>query len=180
MAVVATPLRPHVNCYWVVPALFLAGEYPGAFRPDSARARLLAHIDAGVTHFLDLTHPRDGLEPYADLLPELTSQTERLVHYQRQPIYDMSTPTPAEMVTILDIIDQTLANKGVLYLHCWGGIGRTGTVVGCYLVRHGLTGDEALAQLATWWQTVEKASRSPRSPETDAQVAMVQDWQRGM
>ena len=31
-----------------------------------------------------------------------------------------------------------------MYLHCWGGVGRTGTVVGCWLVRHGRTGDEAL------------------------------------
>lgn len=180
MTVASPPHRPHANCYWVRPGSFLAGEYPGAFRPETATQRLLTHLDAGVTHFLDLTHPNDRLEPYEELLPALAQQTARFVHYQRLPIYDMSTPSPTEMVTILDTIDQTLADNGVIYLHCWGGIGRTGTVVGCYLARHGMSGDDALAQLATWWQTVEKAIRSPRSPETDAQVAMVQGWPRGM
>lgn len=180
MTAASPPPRPHGNSYWVRPGAFLAGEYPGAFRPERATARLLAHLDAGVTHFLDLTHPNDRLEPYQDLLPALSRQVGHAVHYQRLPIHDMSIPSPAEMVTILNTIDQTLADNGVIYLHCWGGIGRTGTVVGCHLARHGLSGDEALAQLASWWQTVEKVARNPRSPETDAQVAMVQGWQRGM
>ncbi len=34
-----------------------------------------------------------------------------------------------------------------MYLHCFDGIGRTGTVVGCYLVRQGMTGNEALEQI---------------------------------
>ena len=32
-------------------------------------------------------------------------------------------------------------------MHCWGGVGRTGTTVGCWLVRHGRSGTEALAEL---------------------------------
>ena len=57
-----------------------------------------------------------------------------------------------------------------------GGIGRTGTVIGCHLVRHGYDGEQALAQLAYWWESVEKSNRSPRSPETNEQVNMVRDW----
>ncbi|MBA3406233.1 MAG: dual specificity protein phosphatase family protein [Gemmatimonadaceae bacterium] len=34
-----------------------------------------------------------------------------------------------------------------IYVHCWGGVGRTGTVVGCYIVRHGRTGDDALGEV---------------------------------
>ena len=39
-----------------------------------------------------------------------------------------------------------------VYVYCWGGIGRTSTAVGCWLVRHGMTGDEALAEIAERWQ----------------------------
>ena len=48
-------------------------------------------------------------------------------------------------------IDLTQRDEGLepVYVHCWGGIGRTGTVVGCWLVRHGMTGDEALAEFAS-------------------------------
>ncbi len=34
-------------------------------------------------------------------------------------------------------------------MHCWGGVGRTGTVVGCWLVRHGLDDGDAIARIAT-------------------------------
>ena len=64
------------------------------------------------------------------------------------PIHDVSTPTQAQMARILDAIDAALAVGHAVYLHCYGGIGRTGTVVGCYLVRHGMDGEEALAEIA--------------------------------
>ena len=65
---------------------------------------------------------------------------------------------------------QTLAST------CWGGVGRTGTTVGCWLVRHGRTGDEALAHLARLWSRVAKAHRSPRSPETAEQAKYIRGW----
>ena len=57
-----------------------------------------------------------------------------------------------------------------------GGIGRTGTVVGCWLIRHGLTGDGALEQLAEWWKHVEKSWLHPRSPQTRQQRDYVRGW----
>ena len=53
------------------------------------------------------------------------------------------------MNAVLDMLDTALQAGQAVYLHCWAGIGRTGTVVGCYLVRHGLTGEQALARLVT-------------------------------
>jgi hypothetical protein len=81
------------------------------------------------------------------------------------------------MTTILDAIDSSLAGGRNIYLHCWGGIGRTGTTVGCYLVRHGLTGVQALAQIAEWWKDVPKSVYYPRSPETDRQVEFIMKWE---
>lgn len=168
--------RPHPNCYWVIPGRFLAGEYPGAFRPVIARQRLADYLATGVTFFLDLTQPHDGLEPYAELLATEGARLGIQTYYARMPIYDMSVPTPAQMITILDTVDQALAAGHNVYVHCWGGIGRTGTVVGCHLVRHGFTGDGALARIAFWWQSVEKSNRCPQSPETNEQVTFVRDW----
>jgi predicted protein tyrosine phosphatase len=83
------------------------------------------------------------------------------------------------MKKILDTLDQLLKDGRKIYIHCWGGVGRTGTTVGCYLIRHGKTGEEALAQLAVWWQHVPKHSLHPRSPETDEQVKFILDWKTG-
>ena len=159
-----------------MPGRFLAGEYPGAFRPAVARQRLADYLASGITYFLDLTQPHDGLEPYAALLAEEGARLGLTTAYVRMPIYDMSVPSVPHMIAILDTIDQALAAGKNVYVHCWGGIGRTGTVIGCHLVRHGYDGEQALAQLAYWWESVEKSNRSPRSPETNEQVNMMRDW----
>lgn len=171
---------PYPNSYWVEPGRLLAGEYPGAFIATVARRKLRLLLDAGVTFFLDLTHPADGLVPYTDLLLAEAHGYPTPVTYRWLAIPDRDVPSVAQMVETLDVIDAALADGQVVYVHCWGGIGRTGTVIGCYLARHSdqprNRGDAALAQLAELWQSVEKRDRHPRSPETPAQVAMVRTW----
>lgn len=166
--------RPHENCYWLAPRL-LAGEYPGAPSLELAVPRLQAILDAGVSVFVDLTTPGE-LIAYELLLPALAGPDGRAPRYQRLPIRDMSTPPRAQMRLILDTIDEALAAGETVYFHCWGGIGRTGTVAGCWLVRHGASGAEALATVAERFATVGKAHRVPRSPETDEQAAYVLRW----
>ena len=175
----STPARPYSNCYWVEPGRLLAGEYPGASQVDTARQKLRLLLAAGVTFFLDLTSPADGLAPYAELLAEEAQGYDIAVSYRRMTIPDYSVPSVAQMGQTLDVIDAALAAGQVVYVHCWGGVGRTGTVVGCYLVRHGHRGEVALAQIAQWWQTVEKRDRHPHSPETPAQLQMVRMWREG-
>lgn len=170
------PARPHPNCYWVEPGRLLAGEYPGAAQADAARRKLQQLLAAGVTFFLDLTSPDDGLAPYAELLAVEAQAATRAILYRRLAIPDYSVPSIAQMVQTLDVIDAALTAGQVAYVHCWGGIGRTGTVVGCYLVRHGYSGEAALAQLAHLWQDVAKRDRHPHSPETPAQLQMVRTW----
>jgi hypothetical protein len=176
----STLSRPYANCYWVQPGRLLAGEYPGAFLPTTARRKLQQLLEAGVTFFLDLTHPADGLEPYIDLLQAEAKAYAGAIAYRCMPIPDRDVPPVAQMVQTLDLIDTALAASHVVYVHCWGGIGRTGTVVGCYLARHSHDhsncGDAALAQLAQLWQTGAKRDHHPQSPETPAQVAMVRTW----
>ena len=173
----ANPDRPIPNSYWVIPGRFAAGEYPGAKRPDEAAAKLRTLLSAGIDHFIDLTEPADRLEPYAASALEEARRLGVNVAHERHPITDQSVPrSPDEMTAILDAIDGALDAGRTVYLHCWGGVGRTGAVVGCWLVRHGATGDEALDQIAEWWKGMEKAYRQPRSPETTEQHAYVRDW----
>ncbi len=166
--------RPNANSYWVSERL-LASEYPGHWDDAVARQRLHAWLDAGVTCFIDLTQEGE-LVPYRDLLPE-ASPAGRPILYQRMAIRDLGLPrAPEFMAAILDRIDQAIEQGHTVCIHCWGGIGRTGTVVGCHLVRHGLSGDQALAEIARHWQTVEKRARHPRSPEMPEQMAYVRLW----
>lgn len=167
--------RPIAESYWVQPDSFLAGEYPGQFDQEHTRKRIDALIEAGFDTFIDLTRPNETT-PYLKVLQEECQVYSVDVNYQRFAIGDFGLPTTELMQSILDTIDASLQAGRRVYLHCWGGIGRTGTVVGCYLVRHGKTGTEALTQLEKWWQGVPKSRIHPQSPETDEQVEFILGW----
>jgi Swiss Army Knife protein, DSP-PTPase phosphatase domain len=149
---------------------FLAGEYPGSFDPDEAARRLHAFADHGVTVFVDLTHPADPLDPYDRWLG---ASARRISH----PIVDLGTTTIPHMARILDDVDEALAQEATVYVHCWGGIGRTGTVVGCWLVRHRRDAGDPIGRIAELRRSVSDAH--VLSPQTAAQRAMVRAWKRG-
>jgi protein-tyrosine phosphatase len=166
---------PIPESYWVVENAFLAGEYPGHYTEKYARLKLSAFLEAGITDFVDLTHARE-LVPYEPLLKELAPLYKLNVNYARIPIQDRGIPTAETMRQILDTLDAALKQKRKAYVHCWGGIGRTGMVVGCYLVRHGETPKNAVAQVDQLFQTRAREPRQIRSPETDEQVQFILDW----
>lgn len=167
--------QPHPNCYWLAHGLFLAGEYPRTPDEASSKARLAALLDAGVRRFLDLTEERDGLEPYAPMLAGIATGRGIRVDYQRHPIRDAGIPSPDGMRAILQALRTPAA--GVTYIHCWGGIGRTGTVAGCLLVEAGFSAEEALGQIARKWASVAKYPWRRQSPETGEQCQFIRDWQ---
>jgi protein-tyrosine phosphatase len=180
-AAMTAPFDTHIplpipDSYWVQPRKLLAGEYPGARSRYEARQKLARFLRAGITYFLDLTEEGE-LAPYADLLAEEASAAGVAVTRYRAPIPDLGTPTEAQVAAILDRIDAAVAAGDRVYVHCWGGIGRTGTIVGCYLVRHGLTGEQALAEIARLRCRTPDAARP--SPETPEQWERVRQWRPG-
>lgn len=171
--------RPIPNSYWATPHL-LACEYPGAPTPAEAIPKIDALLAAGIRDFYDLTEPGE-LVPYEALLRERAAHVglgPAAVHYQRFAVRDLGLPTPERLAEVLAALAASETASRPAAVHCWGGIGRTGTVVGCYLVQqHGLSGAQALAYIAREWQTVAKRARAPRSPETTAQIAFVRGYQ---
>jgi len=170
--------RPIAESYWVKPDSFLAGEYPGQYDPERSRKRIDALIEAGFNTIIDLTKPGETT-PYLHVLREECDVYGVDVQHHRFAIGDFGLPTPELMKSILDTIDAALNTDRKVYLHCWGGIGRTGTTVGCYLVRHGMNGDQSLEQLAAWWRNVPKSRIHPHSPETYEQVEFIRSWKNG-
>jgi len=147
----------------IEPGRLIAGRHPCAWGPENAPAEVRDLASAGVTLFLDLT--QDGeLEPYAGLV----SPPAR---HLRMPIRDFSVPTHERLVATLDEIDGELSTGGLVYVHCWAGCGRTGVVVGSWLVRHGMAPNVALARIAE--------SRGLGCPQTLEQRLLVLGWQAG-
>jgi hypothetical protein len=161
------PPVPLPQAYWVVPGRFMAGPYPGesggGLTAELAIGQLLS---VGITVFIDLTQPREA--------PDYARYLAGRARHTRIEVTDFDVPAHDDMVRILDAIDLSVSRGGAVYLHCYAGLGRTGTVVGCYLVRHGLTGENALRAI----RQLRKETAFPRaaSPQTDRQAAMVRRW----
>jgi hypothetical protein len=165
---------PIEDSYWLVPGILLAGEYPGAKTKDEARRKLQSFLDAKVDFFLDLTEEKEGLEPYAQLLEEEAMARDRRVVYRRLPIPDMDVPTTERMLEIQQAIEAALESGRTVYVHCLGGLGRTGTVLGCYLVEHEVSVAEALAEIQRRRRWTKDGWK--KSPQTPAQVDFVKRW----
>jgi protein-tyrosine phosphatase len=166
--------RPIPDSYWVVDGLLLAGEYAGGETPARARYKLDALLDAGIRAFFDLTEHLE-LRPYDGLLRDLAHDRTLSVAYNRVPIRDAGVPRPADLHRLLSALKTNLDGGTPSYVHCWGGIGRTGTVIGCWLVEHGgMEGMAALEHIAELRRGTPDGRM--RSPETDEQAALVLGW----
>jgi hypothetical protein len=176
-----TPPVPFPRSYWVISGKLLAGSYPGSKDPKEATEKLTALIESGIRHVINLMEPDERdftghrFVPYEEVMESISAKMRVSVTFEPLPIKDLFIPTERYMARILNQIDFCIKHGKPVYVHCWGGIGRTGTVVGCYLVRHGLaTGKNVIDMIKNLRKDCEDADR--RSPEKREQREMVVGW----
>ncbi len=170
--------QPIQNSYWVIPGRFRAGEHPGIHSGRDVKKKLRWLMEDGIDFIIDLTGPLPSELDYSSLITDVATLNNRQVGYKQIPIQDFNTPHKQIMVNILDIIDKALIDGKNIYLHCYYGLGRTGTVVGCYLARHGSLGDEALQKIQELRAGIP--NENSLSPETTDQIRMVKEWTKGL
>lgn len=169
---------PTTSSYWVIPGLLLAGAYPGNPDPEKHRQKLRVLLDAGVRTFVNLMqqdevdHQGHSFAPYEDDVKQAIRATRCL----RIPIRDLGVPSTSDMTTILDSIDESLSANRCVYVHCWGGVGRTGTVIGCWLLRHGLATPENVMHVLNQLRQQDQERGHRESPETSDQRRFVLEW----
>jgi len=179
-----SPAVPFARSYWVVPGKFLAGYYPGDISPLEMERKLRGLISTGIRYVINLMEEAEhdwygGLfVPYQHHLEKYAQEKDVNITYVRHPIRDMHIPTHEVMETILDEIDLAIENKKPVYVHCLGGKGRTGTVVGCYLMRHGIATKSTVFEIIQHLRRNDPESRYP-SPESTIQRHMVMNWKKG-
>jgi len=134
-------------------------------------------MELGINTILDLTEIGEADVDYPTIILNEASILNIQIVYKRFAIPDWRTPSQHTMINILDEIDQILYYGKKIYLHCHGGKGRTGTVVGCYLVRHGTPVVSVLGKIQELRKDIP--GNNEMSPETDKQRKMVLEWNKG-
>jgi len=149
-----------------------------------AEAKLTGLMRSGVSRIVNLMEEaernHDG-QPFVDYvapLQKLAENAGRTISFLRFSIVDCTIPSPAFMREILDFIDASLSQNEIVYVHCWGGRGRTGSVIGCHFQRHGLVPREAVLDHLSALTEHQKQSFWP-TPETPAQRQFVLNWNLG-
>ncbi|HEV7401351.1 MAG TPA: hypothetical protein VGO11_00425 [Chthoniobacteraceae bacterium] len=172
---------PFERSYWVEPGRLLAGFYPGSADPVEADLKLNALLDCGVSRIVNLMEPHETnhsgrpFAAYEARFQQLAQLRGRTAGCVRFAIKDGSVPSLATMREILAELVAALGSGETVYVHCWGGRGRTGTVTGCHL-RHtlGLDGEETLARLREL--TGHNQAAFWPAPEMEGQRAFVRQW----
>jgi|HubBroStandDraft_3_1064219.scaffolds.fasta_scaffold451738_1 hypothetical protein len=171
----SVPSWPHdevIHAWWVEPGRLLAGEYPGSLSESKAREKVRILMEAGIDSFVDLTET-DELDPYStDLLQEESKTAGRPVpSHRRFGIRDVSVlDHDAGYDEIVEHIRNELDAGKRVYVHCWGGKGRTGTVIGCWLIDNdGLDYKSTVQRMRDLRQGTRKLDDNPRIPDTQEQ-----------
>jgi atypical dual specificity phosphatase len=148
---------PH-NFSFVIPGQLAGMGQPGGLgsylQADLARLR-----EAGIGAMVSLTP--EPPEPKAVAAAGLT-----LLHL---PIEDFGIPTDEQIDRLVAFAGEQIAAGQAVVVHCGAGMGRTGTVLACYLVHLGEGADEAIDSIRRI---------RPGSIETAEQAEFVRAYQK--
>lgn len=156
--------------YYKVENSIYAGEYPYAVNPMLGIKKLDVLNDLKVNTIIDLTENGELYQYTASIRANCT-------HY-RFPIKDRNIPDSFDNVyNLMAYIDNAKSENGTIYIHCWGGVGRTGTIVACWLVYNGMSANEALAHLNELWKSCPKSRRRPYCPDHGCQIDFIKQFE---
>lgn len=165
--------------WWVEKDKLLAGQTPVGYDSYAAKQYLQHLLNMGMRVFINLQEEDEAIRKdfafYHDLLARLADDMATEVSCIRVPTTDGTVINDSTIRLILDLIDSALQRNQMVYVHCMAGNGRTGTVIGCWLARHGLTGYDAIKKMRDLRATDEYFCRKP-APQKPAQIEKVRSW----
>lgn len=176
----STQLAPLSRTYWENPGVLLAGAYPGDLDRDRGTSNVRALLAAGIRRFANLMEEhetdRQGrvFEIYEDIVERQAAALGVAAECRRFPIVDLGVPRDEDMDAIQSWIDDGIDSGQPVYVHCWGGRGRTGTAVGVHLIRHGQADPSDFVDVISARR--KKDAGGGRSPETSSQIEFVRRY----
>ena len=142
--------------YWVI-----NGQLAGCSRPGAHGASIASDLtvlrEQGIESVLTLTET-------PVLAHELEAAGLDALHL---PVDDFHAPTTQQMLQALEYIDASLAENMPVAVHCLAGQGRTGTILAAWLLRSGLSADDAISEIR---------ALTPGAIESVPQVEALRRW----
>eukprot|EP01102_Stenamoeba_stenopodia_P018593 TRINITY_DN6842_c0_g1_i1.p1 TRINITY_DN6842_c0_g1~~TRINITY_DN6842_c0_g1_i1.p1 ORF type:complete len:333 (-),score=46.96 TRINITY_DN6842_c0_g1_i1:179-1177(-) len=157
---------------WVIKHRVMAGAYPGS--RDHTHPKYVKSLikQCNITTFVCLQQPHElrRFKSY-DAIAKAINEHTQCVNF---PIVDGNIASDSEVLSfVVDDLSCRLERGEVLYIHCYGGHGRTGTVVALLLsYLYNLTANEAL-KLTQLYHTCRRHKGHNSSPEMQAQIDQV-------
>ena len=115
---------------WIIDGKLAGSALPGLYGDHEKEIKFLKSCN--VSHIVSL------------LEEEVSDQFGDDFFYYHFPIEDMKVPNALQAKKVLKQVRSWIENDQVVLFHCKAGLGRTGTMLACYMIDEGMTADEAL------------------------------------
>lgn len=89
------------------------------------------------------------------------------LEFLHSPIKDFHAPALNQLEELVEWIDAMVSSGKPILVHCHAGIGRTGTVIAAYLVKHGYDAAQAIREVRR---------RIPLALEIESQVSVIYEY----
>mmetsp|Transcript_2457 Transcript_2457/g.4125 ORF Transcript_2457/g.4125 Transcript_2457/m.4125 type:complete len:359 (+) Transcript_2457:184-1260(+) len=179
---------------WVIPGRIIAGAYPASLDDVETERILSTMLELGVNTFVCLQaevnintpehawRAQHGLRPYIKDAQKILSKahetgnpriTQQKIDFLHLPIIDGNVTTDSAMNRLAEDCNERVLRGEKMYIHCWGGHGRTGTLVAVMLGRlYNLPYTTALRYTQGFHDSriYPQGVRSPQTPVQRAQV----------
>lgn len=121
----------------------------------------------GISSVLSLLTPDE--EQDLDLCNEASEVKRQGLEFSSFPIADRQVPkSEAKLAQVIDKLNQSLSAGRNVLIHCRQGVGRTGLVAACLLIRNGMSPGAAVESVS--------ASRGVIVPETPEQRVWIERY----
>jgi protein tyrosine phosphatase len=174
-------ILPFERTYWVVPGRLLAGEIPSSIDDETRFEKVKNIVDMQFDAVINLMEPLEKtfsgelLRDYSSEMEAYARKRNHEISIYRFPIKDLSVTSFDHMKEIIGTLNRLISDNKKVYVHCWGGVGRTGTVIGCYLIENKMATKHNVFNIIEYLKRTTSISHR-RSPETDEQAAFILSW----
>ena len=143
-----------MDFFWLIPQKIAGGSIPKEFLDiELLQKKKIRHI---ISLILDPSKIQGLI-------------TNKDIKLHSIPIKDWGIPSHSQIQQFLSIVTENLTKNESIYVHCYGGCGRTGTMLAIYLVHSGYTSSDALLKVR---------ELRPCSVETEEQENIVLDFEK--